>query len=91
VSRIDNPRRVIQELGKELETEDNAAFDLWTWLPSYRAAKQHHGGYATEFLPSVTDIMREAATYIPLMDSDIMEDMMTVVELGKCPCGEDHS
>lgn len=72
----------------ELEMQNEAAFNLWTWLPSYKEAEKHHGDYACEFTPSVSDIIKEASMFI----SDGL-----VANTGKhgdwysCPCGEDHS
>jgi len=51
-------------LGEELSKERDTAHDLWTWLPSYKVAEKNHGDYASEFAPTVADIMREAAMYI---------------------------
>ena len=74
---------------KELEEENNAAFDLWTWLPSYKEAKNHHGDYADEFQPPMAEILKEASIYISVKCSPSEEQLKTI-EFFKCPCGEDH-
>lgn len=43
----------------DLETERDAAFDLWTWLPSYQITRRAHGDHAMNFVPSNADVMRE--------------------------------
>lgn len=50
-------------LGEQLSQERNAAYDLWTWLPSYKHAQAAFGDYASEHMPSVHDVMLEAATF----------------------------
>lgn len=76
------------KLARQLECEANAALDLWTWLPSHKVAKKHHGDYADEFKPSVEDIMREASTVFGDQYSGTNE---AVTLFGTdCPCGESH-
>lgn len=78
-------------LGEQLAKEDDAAHDLWTWLPSHKVAEKHHGDYALEHCPTNADVMKEAAMYlghlkhpeIPLTPEE--EEWFT-----SCPCGEDH-
>lgn len=60
-------RHDLQSLARELEAEDNAAFDLWTWLPSYKAAVASHGDYASEHTPSASDVMKEAAVLLSVL------------------------
>ena len=48
----------------EMEEERNRAHDLWTHLPSYRDARYKFGDYADEHMPSIADIMYEAALYL---------------------------
>jgi hypothetical protein len=50
-------------LGETLARERDAAFYLWTWLPSRAAAERAHGDYASEHRPGNADIMREAAPW----------------------------
>lgn len=59
-----NPIDTMISLGKELEETNNNAHDLWTWLPSYKATKQHHEDYVDNFTPTVKDIVHEANLYI---------------------------
>jgi hypothetical protein len=86
-----NLRNEIQNFAKELEEQDNAAMDLWSWLPSYREAKKYHGDYHHEFQPSIADIMKEASTVFaktkydePIIDGDDRQPRF------QCPCGETH-
>lgn len=53
-------RASLLEFARSLESESEAAADLWTWLPSYRVATAAHGEYATNYRPSTTEIVREA-------------------------------
>ena len=59
-----NLRDEIKQLAHRFDEEDNAAFDLWTWLPSHKDAVERFGDYASEHMPSTADVMREAAIYI---------------------------
>lgn len=43
----------IIRLGREMSEERDAAFDLWSWLPSKKVAEKHHGDYACNFTPSI--------------------------------------
>ena len=45
--------------GEELAETKSSAYDLWTWLPSHREAKKHHGDYACEFTPPIQTVMIE--------------------------------
>ena len=53
-------RSQISELAHELEKESEAAFELWTWLPSHRAAEESHEDYASELTPPPHEVMEEA-------------------------------
>jgi len=82
-------RYEFMELARELEAEDNAACDLWTWLPSYRAAKERHGDYTDEVRPSNADLMIEASRMIATQrgyENDISDHQ--IWEWFGCPCGE---
>lgn len=83
-------RRDIIKFAHELEEQDSAAFDLWVWLPSYKEAEEHHGDYAGEYTPSVSDIMKEASMFIADKLSPTNEDREKRGEWYKCPCGEHH-
>jgi len=80
-------RAEIQNLAHEFDAQDNAAFDLWTWLPSHREATKYHGDYASEFMPGIADIMIEASMVLcrmkngnPVIDGDPNVDHF------QCPC-----
>ena len=78
-------RLQIMNLATKMEKEDEAAFDLWSWLPSCGEAEKYHGDYYCELKPPNHEIMEEAATLFAL------EKGYTVSKhLFKCPCGEDH-
>lgn len=78
-------------LGKQLEDESNAAFNLWTWLPSYKDSQKGHGDYASEFMPSVADIMNEACCFIADGLNPSEEKIKERGYIYKCTCEEDHS
>lgn len=84
-----NLRSEIQRLAHQFDEEDNAAGDLWSWLPSHAAAEKAHGDYASNHRPSIASVMREAAMVIaesrgyPPSDADRAEWF-------RCPCGEEH-
>ena len=76
-------RSQVTALGRQLDREDNAAFNLWTWLPSFNMAEKYHGDYADEFRPYNDDVMEEAASMIgALKHGEPVPDCET------CPCGE---
>ena len=54
-----NPRSLIQSLAQQFDAEDNAAHDLWGWLPSHAAAERHLGDYADNVQPGIEEIMTE--------------------------------
>jgi len=83
-----NPVEAIIKLGAQLDEERNAASDLWTWLPSYKVAERYHGDYATEFMPSVSDVMREAAAWFAARQYPATDRERGMFET--CPCGEEH-
>lgn len=59
-----NLRDQIIALGKQMSEEQDAAYNLWTWLPSHQVTEKHHGDYVDTFCPSVKDVMVEAAMYL---------------------------
>lgn len=78
---------VFIRLGERLAAQKNTAFDLWTHLPSAAAAQRGHGDYFSEFTPSPTDVMREAAAFIHdrcAPDAAALRDN----PLYRCPCDE---
>ncbi len=80
-------RQDIQRLAYEFELEDGAAFDLWTWLPSYQVAKKYHGDYADNHRPSGADIMREAAR-VMAVHAGRVETEEEQARWENCPCGQ---
>ena len=76
-----NLRDGMLELAKELEAEENAAFDLWSWLPSCKLAAKYHGDYYVEHQPCTADIMREACD---VFAGETEKSLLTTT----CPCGE---
>lgn len=82
---------MIISLGHELSEQQNKAFDLWTWLPSYKAAQAAHGDYASEYTPSVSDVLTEAAIYMAHGMNPTDEQRAEAGDFYKCPCGEDHA
>jgi hypothetical protein len=86
-------KNVIQkaiDLGKELEKQQEKALQLWTWLPSYEAAKKYHDDYSDVHMPSVADILTEASIFISHKLTPTEEQKKEVGEWYECPCGEFH-
>ena len=79
-------------LGKQLDEMQNAAHDLWTWLPSRKVAEKNHGDYADNFTPTVKDILVEAAMFVACLKDGTARDYTPEERewFEKCPCGEDH-
>lgn len=82
-----SPRHAIQQLARQFEAEDNAAFDLWSWLPSHKAAKKAHGDYADEHRPELADLMKEAAMYFAYLKGH-EHTQAEIEEWFGCPCKE---
>ena len=75
------------QMAKYIDDSENAAFDLWTRLPSYKEAEKYHGDYSSEFKPDPQFIMKEACKYI----SDLLEGSIDEHEpYYRCPCENDH-
>lgn len=89
---MNSPAEMIIQLGRTLEKQHNAAFDMWTWLPSYRQAVAGHGDYASVEMPPIEDIITEATIFIRDGAPKEITPMMYRNSGGlyKCPCGEDH-
>jgi hypothetical protein len=77
----------IQALARKFEAEGEANLNLWTWLPSYKAATRAHGNYAVEHQPSNADVMIEAAMFIADNLNPSPENLKKN-EWYHCPCGE---
>lgn len=80
----------LQRLAKDLADENDTAYTLWTWLPSYKAASAAHGDYAGNFAPSVGDTLREALKFISHELMPTGEQRDDAGDLYACPCGEPH-
>jgi len=79
------------QLGEELAEENNAAADLWSWLPSHAIAEKHHGDHADNYRPSNRDVMVEASMYLAHLRRPHVP--LTPEEqkwFTRCPCAEDH-
>lgn len=85
-------RSEIRELARRFDDEDNAAFDLWSWLPTHRRAQKDHGDYAHEYRPPLSIIMEEAAAvFAALRDGPLTpEAEARILEEFPCQCGESH-
>jgi hypothetical protein len=91
-------RSEIASLARQFSEEDNAAFDLWSWLPSHKAAEKFHGDRAFNFRPSNADVMREAALVFSLAKYTTDDDRASwwkrnkeeADSFFKCPCDEPH-
>jgi hypothetical protein len=82
-------RQKIQSLARAFDAEDNAASDLWTWLPSYEIAKKNHGDYAFNFQPTIESLMVEASMVLANYKNG--KPFGTGTEYwpeNECPCGE---
>lgn len=77
-------------LGRELGETKNAAYDLWTWLPSHKRAVAAHGDYADNYTPSIHDVVREATEFISHDCRPSAEQQTEAGDLYRCPCGDDH-
>jgi len=76
-------------LGHKIEEENDAANDLWSWLPSHREAVKFHGDYAHEHRPSNADVMKEAAiVFGKLKHNELIIDGDPTEPFFQCPCQE---
>lgn len=80
-------------LGEELAEENDAARDLWTWLPSYAVTVKHHGDQASVHCPSNRDVMKEAAMYLGqhLKHPKTPLTREEQVWFTSCACGDAHA
>ena len=88
---IESAASELQSLARDIEREQTAALDLWTWLPSHRAAVKSHGDYASEFAPAPADVMKEACMLLALMNGHNPTnegELFGYAEWFGCPCGE---
>lgn len=80
------------KLGENLANEKNEAFNLWTMLPSYKAAQLYHDDYAIEFMPSIKDILIEATIFIRHECNPNETQIKSAIDYYCCPCDDavDH-
>jgi hypothetical protein len=84
-----NAKALIMDLARRFECEDEAAHDLWSWLPSEHFAKRGHGDYACNHQPSNAMLMREAGLVFSILRgyTDGL-DSPEYLDAFKCPCEE---
>ena len=88
---VQNTKLNLIQLGEELAEENNAAADLWSWLPSHAIALKHHGDYAANHCPSNRDVMVEASMYLAhLRQPDVPLTPEEQEWFTRCPCDEEH-
>ena len=77
------------QFGQQLAEENDAAADLWTWLPSHAVAEARHGDYASNYCPSNREVMLEAAMYLShLKHPEVALNPEEQEWFTRCPCGE---
>lgn len=74
----------LEALVQEYTRNQDSAFDLWTWLPSYRGAEKAHGDYGSSHQPSVAQILQEACNVFASQQYPDSNDPPPEV----CPCQE---
>lgn len=65
---------MLMVLGRQLDDENNAANDLWSWLPSHEVATELWGDYAIEQMPQPDEVMNEAAAMLAALRDYMGED-----------------
>lgn len=76
----------IVSFAHKLERRQDAAYDLWTWLPSYKKAQACLGDYAVNVRPDMALIMQEALQFIADKCSPCQEDLDNPEFIYSCPC-----
>lgn len=82
----------LARIGKEIDGINEAAFSLWSWLPSRAEAEKHHGDCADEKNPGPEAVMREMCQVLGIQEypntvhSRIEADK--AIEWFSCPCRE---
>ena len=86
-------RQLILQAARNFEYENNAAHDLWTWLPSYKVAQRFHGSKGIFEAPPIGDILTEASLFIACLKNTEMRDYSPEEKewFERCPCGEEHT
>jgi hypothetical protein len=72
----------------QVEKSNDAAYDLWTWLPSYRKAKKCLGDYSCNVRPTNSEVMKEACDFIADNCNPDAERLNSHY-LYQCPCNGD--
>ncbi len=80
----------IISFARELEEQRDSAYRLWSWLPSCKQAEKYHGDYAVEYMPKVSDIIKEASMFISHGLNPNEDQVKHAGEYYECPCGEIH-
>ncbi len=80
-------RRLIASAGRAFSQEDEAAFNLWDWLPSHARAVMAHGDYAGEFQPGLANIMGETILVISSLRG-YGHNKAELVDWFRCPCDD---
>lgn len=75
----------IIQFAHTLERRRDRAYDLWTWLPSCKAAQECLGDYYSEIMPDMEYVMEEACSYI----SDLKAGRPLGSDIYGCPCQGD--
>jgi hypothetical protein len=69
-------KALIMGLGQTIAREQGQAFDLWTQLPSYGSAQVLWDDYASEHVPTITDLLAEVDIVLAaLRGEEIHEDI----------------
>ena len=81
----------IRQLARRFDQEGEAAYDLWSWLPSKEITEKYHGDYHSEFCPEPAYVMREAcivfcSQQFPKLAKQDEGDWKEYC--GRCCCGE---
>jgi hypothetical protein len=74
----------------DFSREDNASYNLWTWLLSNAAAQKAHGDHARNFRPAIADVRSEAAEFIAHRLHTTPKERDESGAVYECPCGEPH-
>ena len=82
-----NLRDALQAFAHTLSEEDNAAHDLWSWLPSKHVASQvHSDSEVANMTPSIEDTLKEASTTLALLAGHSFKERELRRELLICDC-----
>lgn len=73
----------------QAERAEDASFDLWTWLPSYKKAQECLGDYAANVRPTPEWVMREACEYLAERCNPSKDKLSDPWGPYGCPCQGD--